>query len=192
MATEVEICQLALDQLGDYAISDLKEDSKQARLCDRNYPRARDAVLRAHPWNCALTRAALSKDTEAPAFGWAFQYTLPRDCLRVIPLTQDGVPNADPIVHEVEGRKILTNADAPLPVRYIRRAEASVFDPMLVQAIAMQLAFIIAFNLTGSRSKQDDALAQYRLVMRSARRIDGMEGTPEEQVLPSTWERARR
>ena len=192
MASEVEICRLALDMLGDASINDLAEESKQARLCRRNYPLMRDAVLRAHPWNCAIRRNSLAKDTDPPEFGFGFQYTAPSDSLRVLPLTADGEPDGRPVKHRIEGRKILCDIDAPLPVRYIRRvADPGVFDSLLVHAIAARLAFAISFSLTGSRSKQDDTMAQYRLIMREARRIDGMEGTPEQQVSPSSWEQAR-
>ena len=191
MSSEVEICRMALDLLGDYAISDLLEDTKQARLCRRNYEPMRDAVVRAHPWNCAQTRAALPKDSEAPAFGWGYQYTMPADALRVLPLTREGAFDGDPVRHVIEGRKILTNHDAPLPVIYMRRVtDAAVFDPLMAHAISARLAWQIAFNLTGSRSKQEQVAQAYRGIMTEARKIDGMEGTPQPPV-DSVWERSR-
>ncbi len=191
MASEVEICRMALDLLGDYAISDLAEATKQARLCRRNFAPMRDAVLRAHPWNCALTRTTLARDAAAPAFGFANQFTLPADCLRVLPLTRDGAFGGAPVTHRIEGRKLLTDAGAPLPVVYVRRiADTAAFDAALVQAIAARLAWQIAYNLTGSRAKQAEAGQVYREVMRSARRVDGMEGTPEPQTA-SAWLKAR-
>jgi len=191
MPSEVEICRMALDLIGDYALSDLAEGSKQARLCKRNYAPMRDAVLRAHPWNCALKRTVLPKDAAAPAFGFLHRYTLPADCLRLLPLTADGAFGGAPVAHRIEGRKLLCDAGAPLPVVYVRRvADSADFDAALVQAIAARLAWQIAYNLTGSRTKQAEVGQVYREILREARRVDGMEGTPEPQT-ESAWLRAR-
>lgn len=190
-SSETEIAQMALDLLGDYALIELDDETKQARLCKRNYAPMRDATLRAHPWNCALKRVALAKKPEAPPFGFGFQYQLPSDCLRVLPPTVEGVRGADTIDHVVEGRLLLTDHDAPLPIVYIRRVtDTGVFDPLLVHAISARLAYQIAYNLTGSRSKQSDVGALYGDVVAEARRVDGIEGEPMEQE-QSEWLRAR-
>lgn len=191
MTSIVGICRMALDLLGDYAITDLSDATKQARLCDRNYPVMRDAVLRAHPWNCAITRASLPAMTDTPAFGWSYQYQLPSDCLRILPLTADGEFGAHSVSHVVEGKRLLTNEPAPLKVRYVRRmTDSADFDPLLVDAIAARLAWQIAYNLTGSRSSAADARQVYMDKMSEARMIDGLEGTYEEQE-PSGWLDAR-
>jgi len=191
MTSEVGICRLALDLLGDFAISDLDEGSKQARLCKRNYGPMRDAVLRAHPWNCALQRTTLPKAAPAPAFGFLNRFILPADCLRLLPLKAGGAFDGRPVAHRIEGRDVLCDADGPLPVLYIRRiANTALFDPLLVHAIAARLAWQIAYNLTGSRTKQAETGQIYRAVLGEARRIDGQEGTPEPPV-PSAWLSAR-
>ena len=74
--------------IGATNIIALNEDSKSARVCNQRFANVRDAVMRAHPWNCIVTRASLAADTETPAFTFAYQYTLPTDpyCLRVLHL----------------------------------------------------------------------------------------------------------
>lgn len=52
MASVVQICNGALNQLGASTILTLTEDSKNARLCNARYENVRDAVFRHHPWNC--------------------------------------------------------------------------------------------------------------------------------------------
>ena len=67
MATSViEICNNALLDLGEDAIMSLQDDSKAARLCNHRWPGVRDAVLRAHPWNCAMAQWELAAGTAAP------------------------------------------------------------------------------------------------------------------------------
>jgi hypothetical protein len=191
MTSIVGICRMALDLLGDYAIADLSDNTKQARLCDRNYPVMRDAVLRAHPWNCAMTRARLPLMADAPAFGFARQYQLPSDCLRLLPVTQEGYYDAPTVAHRVEGRRVLTDASAPLDILYVRRlTDPSDFDPLLTDAIAARLAWQIAYNLTGSRSMAADARQVYFDKLGEARVIDGVEGTIS-PVENSSWIEAR-
>lgn len=190
-ASVISICRGALDLLGDYAITALTDDSKQARLCNRHYESVRDAVLRAHEWNCAIKRASLAADSAAPAFGFTKQYTLPTDCLRVLPLTVDGEPDGVPVKHRIEGRKIVCDASAPLPVRYImRQTDVAQFDSLLVKAIEARLAWQICWSLTESRSLQAEKRADYRATMAEAARADGLEGTPIEPP-ESSWLLAR-
>jgi hypothetical protein len=53
MASDVAICNTALNRLGANTITSFTENSKEARLCNAEYEGIRDQVLRSHPWNCA-------------------------------------------------------------------------------------------------------------------------------------------
>ena len=60
MASEVDICNLALSHLGDTATIaslDPPEGSAQAEHCARFYPIARDSLLEMHAWGFATSRA---------------------------------------------------------------------------------------------------------------------------------------
>jgi len=48
MASVVDICNGALNQLGATTILSLTEDSKNARLCNARYTQVRDALFRSH------------------------------------------------------------------------------------------------------------------------------------------------
>ncbi len=66
MATsDVEICNSALQKLGAETITTLADNSRRASLCNRQYDKIRKKLLRAHPWNFAIKRAALVEITEA-------------------------------------------------------------------------------------------------------------------------------
>ena len=118
MASVVDLCNRALDLLGAANITALTENSKEARLCNGNFDDVRDAVLRSHPWNAAITRKALPSDSDTPAFGFSFQYSLPTDpfCLRVLSFWNSNVNNDvaaydSNVMFKIEGRKILSNED---------------------------------------------------------------------------------
>ncbi len=60
MATDEEIVNLALVQIGADRITSLTQETKNAREANAIYDLVRDATLRAHPWNFAIKRVALN------------------------------------------------------------------------------------------------------------------------------------
>ena len=88
MASEVDICNSALNMIGATNITSFTEDSKAARLCNQRYDFIRDRVFRSHNWNCLLTRYSLHPTQLHPPFEFANQFTLPTDpfCLRPVNL----------------------------------------------------------------------------------------------------------
>lgn len=86
MASEIEICNIALSHLGDVATVasiDPPEGSAQAEHCARFYPMARDSLLEAHPWSFATRRVILAELANSwPQ--WAYSYARPTDCLKVL------------------------------------------------------------------------------------------------------------
>ena len=86
MASEVDICNLALGHLGDAAtVSSLNppEGSAQAEHCARFYPIARDSLLELHAWNFSTTRVALaSLGSDWPE--WQYCYACPTDAVNLL------------------------------------------------------------------------------------------------------------
>lgn len=91
MASEVDICNLALGHLGDNAtVASINppEGSAQAEHCKRFYPIARDTLLEMHNWNFAMRRVALTPVTMYwPE--WKYAYVLPSDVLNAIAVLPD-------------------------------------------------------------------------------------------------------
>ena len=189
MPSVVDICNEAMDLLGAATITSLTENSKEARLCNRRYETVRDHVLRAHPCNCAITRKALAKDSEAPAFGFKNQFTLPTDpyCLRVISLWNALVDNEvsaydSQIMYKIEGRKIITDADS-CKITYIARVtDSEQFDTLLSSTIAHRLAAETAYAITGSNGVSQAMMALYDQRLKEARGMDAMEGYPDRVI----------
>ena len=74
MASQVEICNSALNMLGANNITSLTEDSKNARLLNQRYVPVRYAVFRSHSWNCLIKRVELAQDTDTPSHEYSKQY----------------------------------------------------------------------------------------------------------------------
>lgn len=86
MASEVDICNLALGHLGDNATVasiDPPEGSAQAEHCARFYPIARDTLLASHAWSFASGRTILAMVTQ-PWTEWLYAYAVPADMMTAI------------------------------------------------------------------------------------------------------------
>ena len=189
MPSVVDICNEAMDLLGAATITALTENSKEARLCNRRFETVRDAVIRAHPWNVAITRATLAKDATAPAFGFANQFTLPTDpyCLRVLSFWNSNVDSDvaaydSQVMFKIEGRKVLSN-EGSCKITYLARVtDTEQYDPLLSSTIAHKLAAETAYAITGSNSVTQGMQQLYELRLKEARSIDAMEGVPDKLI----------
>ena len=82
MASEVEICNLALGNIRARSINSLDEPSVQAQTCKLRYPLMRDFLLKNHPWQFAHGLKPLSVLT-VQLFNRAYAYQYPADCLHI-------------------------------------------------------------------------------------------------------------
>jgi hypothetical protein len=188
MPSVVSICNQALFNLGDEAITSMTQNTRAARLCNGRYESVRNATLRAYPWNCVADRRSLAQMETDPSWGYDHQYAWPADCLRVLEAKDSA--GAD-ITWKSEGRKILTDSDSCY-IRYIRREEdPNQYDALLCEAIAARLAAEIAYPLTGSRSLAETMWGLYDAKKREAENIDAQEGTPEPAFDDDAWLEAR-
>lgn len=87
MSSEIEVCNIALAQIGVLSINSLDEASRAAQLCKLHYPVLRDSLLRATTWNFATRIEPLALTTKE-VFDWVFVYSYPINChkiMRIIP-----------------------------------------------------------------------------------------------------------
>lgn len=82
MASEIEICNLALSNIRAGSINAFNEGSLQAQLCKLKYPILRDRCLREIPWQFNHKIRALAPVT-VDIFNWAYAYSYPVDCLKI-------------------------------------------------------------------------------------------------------------
>lgn len=176
MASDVDICNSALNMIGASNIISLTEDSRAARVCNQRYEFIRDAVFRAHPWNCLVTRTSLTADSDTPAFEFDHQHTLPADCLRVLR------PENPDTVFRVEGRKIISST-TPFKMIYVARiTDPNEYDQLLIESIAARLAADVSYALVNSASLSQMLMATYDSKLSEARFVDATEGTPANTV----------
>lgn len=189
MASEVDICNLALGHLGDNATVaslDPPEGSAQAEHCARFYPIARDSLLELHTWNFATRRAQLAELANTwPQ--WDHAYAKPADCLKVIAVISPdvlddyttvsgtntngtpytgGVAVPQPYVVEVNenlAQVILTDQEDAV-LRYTAQVtDTTTFSPLFTMALTHYLASMLAGPILKGDAGKAEAKAQLQL-----------------------------
>lgn len=197
-ATEVQICNLALSNLGvSTLLSSLSEDSNEARVCNVWYEQTRDAVLQDFPWNFCKRRVSLAEVSEDPATDWGYVYAYPIDCLAVRALTLAGMrkPRNDQriefeVAYNGSQRVIYTDQYQAELIYTAKVTDPSIFDPLFTIALSWALAAAIAPSLVGQIAGQSVAANMretYVLMLQQAAAAsmrEGFEGVePEVELL---------
>lgn len=189
MASEVEICNRALQRLGAGSITSLSEASKAARECSLAYAPIRDRLLRAYVWNFSISRENLAADATAPIHGPARYFTLPSTCLRLLPPDQDR--NFNDLDWQIEGRKIATNDSAPLAIRYVNQiTDPNTMDSYFREVLSCDLAFDLCEAITQSNSKKESIRADRKTLISEAKLANSIENVPAESP-EDEWVTAR-
>lgn len=179
-SSEVQICSNALLLLGSRPISSFSDDGAPATICANLWATVRDAVLRSHPWNCAMKRVALAADATPPAFDWAYRYQLPGDFLRAWVVGRD---DESPQWMIEDGYIVMD--DAICYLRYIRQlTDVTKYDALLTEAMTSGMAATLAYPITKSQANQKAMLELHQFHLKLARTVDGMEGTGEAGQVP--------
>ena len=173
MATEVDICNLALAHLGDDAtIASLSppEGSAQAEKAARFYPIARNSLLEMHTWNFAAKRGNLALTTNS-LDQWDYAYVAPADMMSPVAIisptaqndyatrmsagdTPGGITSnyAPTIVagqytpqqFAVEGAYIYTNQENAMLRYQAYITDPTFFTPLFVTTLSWHLASMLA------------------------------------------------
>jgi hypothetical protein len=182
-ATDVEICNSALAKIGAARIVALSDNTEQARLCNQQYSLLRDEVLRSHPWNFAIKRAALTADVTTPTFRWTSNFILPADYLRVLEIENEDLLQK----WAIEGDFLVADQTDPINIVYIAQiTDVTKFDTNFSEVLAWRIAADLAYPLSQSRTLADDVFGRFREALILARNFDAQEGSVI-QVGASEW-----
>lgn len=169
--SRTSVVNLALTRIGTAKrISSLDEGSAIAVAALSVFDPALRIVLGGHPWNFATTRANLPADAAAPAFGYARKFALPGDCIRWLPPE----PDEDTYFEgQEESGCILTDSEAPLPVRYIRLVEdAALWSPEFEQVLAYRVALDLSYAVTALAEVSKLTEDGFAEALRDGKRLD--------------------
>lgn len=172
-ASEVLIANLALDRLGAAVIDSFNDETKEANVMNRWYSLTRDAKLREFAWRFSIHREVLAASVTPPAFGNAKAFPLPQGCLRVL-LPGDRVDweieNVDNVPH------LLTQTGDSVDLRFIKRVtEASIFDPLFINVLSLELALATCETITQSSTKKEGIRTDLTAAFKAAKKANAFE-----------------
>lgn len=189
--SEIDICNLALDQIkGGTVVSIEAPETPTEALCARWYNQVRREVLRKAPWNFAIKRGILARNSTSPMFQYADAYDLPSDHIRILTINELDAIDVD---YEIEDNQILLdNSGGPLYVRYIfDQQTVTKFDALFTRLFYLELAMKMAINISGKQTFKNGLAGEIMLALTEASAIDGQERPPKRKE-QSKLLRARR
>lgn len=192
MATETEICVVALSNIGAKTIADMTEASEEARQCRIHLPLARDTLLQSYPWLFARRMQSLAAVASVWEERWEYTYVRPSDCLkpiRIVPVVDIASDTRD-IGYGVSEGHIFAN-ESPAKLEYTARlTDISRFPPLVQDALIWSLSARLAMSLTRDQSIRKDSYQIAAQAIEAAKVADAN----EEQAsydFPSTFIEAR-
>lgn len=206
MATEVDICNLALSRVRASEIGSFDENSAEAIQCRILYPMIRDQILTSYAWHFAKVVRALSL-TASDSPEWSYVYDHPNDCLRIHYVFDEksyrGQVNISSrkriaeyrIPYEVGSgsngsRVIMCNMEGA-SISYTKAiTDARLFDPLFINLLAWQLASELAIPLGGDSGKnyRDTALNAVAAAASQAMSLTANENENGGQYIPESMQ----
>ena len=153
--SEAEICSTALILIGAKPITSLDENSREARLCARLWPKTIQEIIRMAPWKCTIKERELSRDeVSTTVFSFKYSYQLPEDCIRVWDTNLDKQWGGSGDTWQIMSKKLITDATR-IQIRYGHLvADVSLFDSLMEKAIYYDLAAKLAYPLSQLKDMQ--------------------------------------
>ncbi len=179
----VDICRLALDLLKQTSIitSIANPTTTEEIICARWYDVTRRALLRRHFWVFARTRASISRDTEAPPFGFADAYNLPTNYLRLHFIGDDTINDYKRNYEVEDGQLLLNNGGATsLNIGFIQDVTVvSKFDALFVPLFAAELAINMAYTFTAKNTVIERLSMLLESMRAEAKSVNGQDSPPK-------------
>jgi hypothetical protein len=181
-ATETNIVNDALVEIGQDIITSLDQGTAVTRVCKEIFENERDAFLEEHPWKFAVKRATLSKLNEVPDHEYSYVFALPEDFISMVEV-------ANSLVYEIEDNKLLTNESTTVQIKYIyRNTSYHNWSPSARAALAARIGAKLAPKLTSNREGVKERMETlYDMRMRKAKNMDAQSSGKPVPKRPSTF-----
>lgn len=175
MATDLDLCNMALISVGAAPISSFSDPQTEAIVASRLYAVTRDQLLSRHPWGFAQKQVALTPVTSTPEADYSYQFELPADFLAAISVGSSG--SGQGLRYRIVGDTMQANA-TQVVLTYSHKAAEDLYPPFFAHALMLALAaaFCIPLTENTARAAQYNELAETAL--REAKRIDSQQDTP--------------
>ena len=176
---------------GQSDLQNIDEQSETGRQLRNSWLPAVRYCFEQSGWQITEKRAILARSATAPAFGYAYYYNLPADCLRVLAVSETGEPDDAPLRWRLEGGQIASDAETIylLYATHDKMALPGQWSQTFGDWVAAEIASRVAPRLNPKAVELAMGLAKKRRV--EARNLDAMQ-QPAKQHRPSSWAMAPR
>ena len=195
VATDIEICNLALNELGDRgSVENIAVPKKPVeRIFARWYHVIRQMALKEQMPNFALARRLVAQDlNKTPDFGYSYAYEYPQDCVRFLGIGEQAEKENN---YSIENNAILTDldyVDDGLPIRFIiDETDVTKFSSEFVLVISKMLAYATCYEITQDDQKKLIIEKDLKILKVSASALSGMENRPI-RINNSKFSKSRR
>ena len=158
MVTEIDICNNALDLIGEgLSIESFDDQTKQAELCKRLYPLAVERCLAKYYFSFARRDEVITKDNliDYVSLPYRFTYKIPDDVQTILYLERGirkgggekiDTPNIDFNFREIHGQRcIVTDTEYPITMHYQAKiTDTNLFPSDFTEALEYCLAARLA------------------------------------------------
>lgn len=175
MPSKTDICNLALGKISQGFITNIDDEVRPAEVCKMAFPVLLRGMLHDHKWNFAESRKVLAQDVAAPVSEFAYQYTLPADCVRVWKLN-----GSERIKWKVEKGKLLTD-ESTATIEFTSYVDdPNQWGGKFTEAMYLLLASYIAGPLSSNEKRGKEVLGEHLLVLDVAKAVDGQEQSQDQ------------
>jgi hypothetical protein len=179
MASEIQICNLALSHLGGGRIQSINDNAKEAIECKILYPMVLESTLRSHKWAFATKRLLLGLlDEEVPGFRFVYRY--PGDCLvarEIYSVNQfDKVKFEIALGKDNQSRVILSDQESAVLIYTAKVENANIFDSIFIEALSWKLAGELAISLKGNTDLMQLSIQNFEHILSKAQTASANEG----------------
>ena len=191
MATKNQVFNDALALLGQPALDDAEDVGEDGDTLRANWDSVVEYCHEKTGWNFAKVRAELARSVTVPVHGYSYYYTLPAACLRVLYISQSGVPNDPLLDYEEDTGKIATDAET-VYITYVSTASLTQLGNWS-QAFAYYVACVLAQRCAPkiNSSALDPIMREVKKAASDAIGLDATQGPPKRRSHGS-WSRAAR
>lgn len=179
MASEIDICNIALIRLGADTIRSFDENNKRSRTCEILYKHVRDYFIEQYEWSFTTkySQLALLADISHPQF--EFVYQLPSDCAYPRQIVNSIGQIKSLIKWEVFETKVATDLEDAWLRYSVRLTNSGIYPIYFVEAISSQLAVELSPSIVQDKKVYDKLFAIADVKLKSALQADVNKGVED-------------
>jgi hypothetical protein len=188
MADKTTIVNRALSLLGAEPITNLTDDTPEAKIANRFYDESRKSILSECLWNFAAKRDTLNQTTDT--LDWYkddanFVFVLPSDIIRIFGVSSDNIN------WRIEQEYLIADTDEIGILYVFDQTDTTKFSSSFTDAFADKLAADMAYSVLNSNTEAKLLLEKYDgQSLPKARSENSQVGTPPD-IKDDLWSYAR-